>query len=840
MAMNHPVLDEKVLQVCKHLGSLPTKMTPKVFISRFLQSGHSDLPLLRGHWAGDKGIDTTMELVRTLRGVITKTSIGQCAWNTFIQAEAIDILVKQEPPRGNYPNGGFHSASTVGEDFFTPEAKEVHERQLTVQHMPFLFGMLMGMLKRVGCKPVTEEDEEVLCPDNSSATEVSLDPMTLPDEASDMFYELVPSTQDRFYHRSQRIATTIVSMLAFARNRRQYGLQLHNSVRFFSTGISERVQEYLNYIGLSSARTTGMAALETLAKESAGTLKEIVATHTSLPIAPSICIDNIDIEQRVHQSSVGNRSNIFRGTWGYIHLPDRKLIQTLDLSELNLLAYNQSLKTVASMTIEPQMFLPTESEEQVEIKVWKSQIAKVLSEYISTPIDKSTAVPLNPPVVEQISHEAPKLHMFKLMDASDNSAEGVGQVFRLIVEQSGLSVEEFFGRFQPMDGDLGTVQNFNCLRSQRSPSSVPQNRLDNVLFQLGASHTLWNVASTIFTHHFGTPTDMTNCGAWQHLEALGFPSEKAIQKKDFTLMVNQMERIFEAMVLYLLRVIMNTNSHNWTGNKTCIPSDQFNAIVEACYERFFSTQARSNAASQSCPKLSNTLLKLHDFSTVVEAKRSMKAGDVGRLLLIWKKWSLMAQSLPGITNYSSYLPRMVLLLTVISTPSLSKYLKHNLLFSPTGRPNHFVAKDNWLEIQNYWLKFLFNRSGNGTNIDRLRDLISPNIFLLQRMFHSLKEDCGAKLVRQSHKNILPANSILMFTQMANNRDIISQYSHSKGQVITKVNNTYVLGIKKMKKTLSQQGNQGAKFKKHLLQITTENDIDVVNEGEEEEPTSSDM
>ncbi|KAA1064355.1 hypothetical protein PGTUg99_018734 [Puccinia graminis f. sp. tritici] len=131
-------------------------------------------------------------------------------------------------------------------------------------------------------------------------------------------------------------------------------------------------------------------------------------------------------------------------------------------------------------------------------------------------------------------------------------------------------------------------------------------------------------------------------------------------------------------------------------------------------------------------------------------------------------------------------------------------------------------------------------SGNGTNIDRLRDLISPNIFLLQRMFHSLKEDCGAKLVRQSHKNILPANSILMFTQMANNRDIISQYSHSKGQVITKVNNTYVLGIKKMKKTLAQQGNQGAKFKKHLLQITTENDMDVVNEGEEEEPTSSDI
>jgi hypothetical protein len=143
--------------------------------------------------------------------------------------------------------------------------------------------------------------------------------------------------------------------------------------------------------------------------------------------------------------------------------------------------------------------------------------------------------------------------MLKLMDASDNSAEGIGQVFQSIIKQSGLVPEDFFSRLQPMDGDLGTVQNFNCLQSQRLPSAVPQNRMDNVFFQLGAAHTLWNIGSNIFSHHFGNPTDQTNCGAWQHLEALGFPSEKAIQKKDFTVMINQMERIFEAIVYYCLR-----------------------------------------------------------------------------------------------------------------------------------------------------------------------------------------------------------------------------------------------------------------------------------------------
>jgi hypothetical protein len=143
--------------------------------------------------------------------------------------------------------------------------------------------------------------------------------------------------------------------------------------------------------------------------------------------------------------------------------------------------------------------------------------------------------------------------MLKLMDVSDNSAKGVGQVFELLMGQLGLTVEEFFGRIQPMDGDLGTVQNFNCLRSQRAPSAYPQDQLNNIIFQLGVSHTLWNIASAIFSHHFGNASDSKDCGAWQYLQALGFPAEKAIQKKDFTLMVNQMEKVLESMLYYCLR-----------------------------------------------------------------------------------------------------------------------------------------------------------------------------------------------------------------------------------------------------------------------------------------------
>jgi hypothetical protein len=182
----------------------------------------------------------------------------------------------------------------------------------------------------------------------------------------------------------------------------------------------------------------------------------------------------------------------------------------------------------------------------------KSGNAKVFREQIATPIDETLAIPTLPPDVELISHLAPEIHMLKLMDASDNSAEGICQVFQSMIQQTGLTSEGFFGRFQLLDGDLATIQNFHCLRNQCTPSAFPEYRMDNIYFQLGASHTLWNISSTLFTHHFGDPSNMLDCGAWQHLEALGFSLHKAIQKKDFTLMVNQMERVFEALICYCL------------------------------------------------------------------------------------------------------------------------------------------------------------------------------------------------------------------------------------------------------------------------------------------------
>jgi hypothetical protein len=97
------------------------------------------------------------------------------------------------------------------------------------------------------------------------------------------------------------------------------------------------------------------------------------------------------------------------------------------------------------------------------------------------------------------------------------------------------------------------------------------------------------------------------------------------------------------------------------------------------------------------------------------------------------------------------------------------------------------------------------------------------------MFHSLKQECGTNIIHQSHKNNIPLTSIQMFTLMANNRDLLAIFPKKATHVIkTKVGNTYILGIKKMKMQLVAHD---AKFKQNIMSLSTGN---MEPEGEDEE------
>jgi hypothetical protein len=175
--------------------------------------------------------------------------------------------------------------------------------------------------------------------------------------------------------------------------------------------------------------------------------------------------------------------------------------------------------------------------------------------------------------------------------------------------------------------------------------------------------------------------------------------------------------------------------------KPQMDSSHWNQIIKTFYNKYFTGEAHINAYEKCCieksektpkasPQLSNTLIQLQEFSTVVEANQAMKAGNIGSLLNIWKLWLVLSQGLKGLHNYLSYLPHTILLFDEVLNPSQSKLFRHLLLFSPSGKDNHYMFKDGYLKVQNYWLKHVYSQSGQGKQMDRLKDVFSLNIDLV--------------------------------------------------------------------------------------------------------------
>lgn len=134
------------------------------------------------------------------------------------------------------------------------------------------------------------------------------------------------------------------------------------------------------------------------------------------------------------------------------------------------------------------------------------------------------------------------------------------------------------------------------------------------------------------------------------------------------------------------------------------------SIIDECYDRYFGLDSLEAASKTGDWTLYNLRLRLRDFATIVEGDQAMRAGDIGRTLSMWKRWALMAQGLKGLSHYAIHLPRFILILQKFLPPKIAKAIKHSLLIPTGGRDGHWVAKDFYLEIQNYWLKYFYNNS----------------------------------------------------------------------------------------------------------------------------------
>ncbi|KAI7937705.1 hypothetical protein MJO29_015020 [Puccinia striiformis f. sp. tritici] len=782
-------------------------LTPKKYLIGLLTHSHPDIVLKRSLWHSAQGHDSTFEIVDLIRQSVCSEAEGQARWQKYILAQAEECVQQEGKRYGEFKKGPYLSSSTITTDFLSPESKASREDAVAKNEMPFFYNLTKSRLLCQLDNTTTNSMDYNSDDETASNFSDMSDDLAEPQDTCVLCYTPLERREKRVHV----VAANISSMVQFISNRRVNALQMFNSLLFLACGLSERINSYLSFIGISSSRKTAQKALVTLGLQAEQNIIS-KASPSASPFGPLICIDNVDLEQSVRSKSINRENRMFHGTWGYLHTIDSKVLATINPLDLTLQSYKNSIAQSTHLVIKPALLIPSNDKNLHLNSVIKSQIARVLLGHLVCQIGGQTKIPLHPPAIDPITPHVPDITMLKLMVASNNSSEGIADVFESIINQTDMNPKEFYQELRVFEGDLGTCMLIESLRTLRRPSDFIENSLSNcVTLILGASHILWNFAQAFFLMHFGDHTNSQDLGAWHTMSALGIPSERPVLKKDFTLMISNLTKVHEATILQCLMTVMGANDAPLPSEKAPLSKGDIDSIIELCYERYFSPNALRQATTIKDQKHINLLLRLRDFATVVECNRSMRAGDIGRLMNVWRRWSIMAQGIKGLNKYAIHLPRMVLLLTRVLPPGLRLVLCHSLLISPKGRPGHFVAKDFYLEVQNYWLKYFYNNTGRGTEIHRLMEVYSINISMLQSLVNNTKGHSGLANIYQSHKNLITHNSLKSFLQMARQYNICSIVSNRRGAIQPPIPDIDALGMDFIVKDFEQGGGKINRF-----------------------------
>ncbi|KAH9822991.1 hypothetical protein DFH28DRAFT_1118339 [Melampsora americana] len=746
--LGNPQPQESMLlveRVCRYLKK--QNSDTKSFLLSYLRSPNEKIVTRRKQWGSVKhGWDTTEQILDEIDKVVNQKVDCQAKWNEWVLRKAKVIVAQQNPPQGSL----FININKLETNFFEHQNK-IKREETIVKSMSFMHELISFKLKHAhaawkakrnqraaknnGGTVVSDGSESES--DVGSESDACINPGSLQDSAQGYFFQKPKDRVESAKTRLKTIAATMTHMLAFACNRRCNALQVENTITLLACGVSERVNQYLQQIGLSASRKSALRGLLVLSKEKAMSIKKRVKIDAT--------------------------SKTFHGTWGYAHYLDPKILCDLNTEECTVATFQKTLTKDCKQAIDSGDLLPDQNEQKRWVLTLKNQVARVLSHYMKRPDKYKTCKILNLAPIDQVEAKKPDIDMLKLMDSSDNGSDGIAALYDKLIKQTGLLPEDFANRLQVIEGDLGTCLNFRGLESQRVPSKFADEGLSHLVMVPGAGHTLWNILQAILLHHWGDPSNKKDLGAWRTAVELGAAKkERPTAKKDFTSMIRLIEQVHEATITFGIFEVLGLPVGAVQDPIDMTP-EAFESTVENVFMTFLSGHAMQEARRNNDKKRIQLLLRMQDFATVVEANRAMSDRNIGRLLLMWKKWSVMSQGLKGLTHYSCYLPRT-------TWP-----LRGQRLFS--GGPE-LLAK------------------GPGTDIKRLKDTFSLTVGLLAFLVEKMKARAGQNMNRQSHKNRITGPSMIRFLNMAQN-ECLNQSTPNSIIPSGPIHDVYLLGTQKL-------------------------------------------
>jgi hypothetical protein len=119
--------------------------------------------------------------------------------------------VRQKPPSGIFPEGGYYSTKKITPEFFDDDKQDMREEELTQTHTPFLFNLLYNKMTQGRKKQsVEEEDKDPNGFEQLENEDQELDTNT----NSDFFREILVAPIHLDHHtRAKKVSTSVLIFL---------------------------------------------------------------------------------------------------------------------------------------------------------------------------------------------------------------------------------------------------------------------------------------------------------------------------------------------------------------------------------------------------------------------------------------------------------------------------------------------------------------------------------------------------------------------------------------------------------------------------------------------------
>ncbi|KAK7016011.1 hypothetical protein R3P38DRAFT_3321516 [Favolaschia claudopus] len=538
---------------------------------------------------------------------------------------------------------------------------------------------------------------------------------------------------------TKRVFTTVCAMMSLLRSQKANNFQAVIALLLLGSGAAKREIEVFAHAGISLSYKSVMNYIKTLSQEG---IRQFRAVFRSCMC--SIVWDNLNIAFRVESQRLDSKNHFDNGTTATlipVYNPftgkNRTPRGTLPLS---MKPDRTSSNSTFSWTAADTLPSPADAAKLEECLRW--QLKDNALQHIPELAHLRDALG-RCPEVEQIQVHKTEQFPLPAMHEDESSIDGTLAVHEAIFRHLDTPSEDLESHGLVIShGDLLTDNLVNTIEASRrnTPDVLESTRALTRLF--GIFHAKMAGNRLVVNEHWGKPNATIPGGlCWEHTQLLqrkpisaGWKSKKAAPWKP----CHELLQISTA------------------GHATF---SDFEQVADKVYASLYTTAAYDQACSDEeahrDPAFENSVLYNRDSLLYLLLVSSIKAGDIGRVVLVFRIWAVIMRTPKTMPKYADAFFETLGRLNSYN-PVLRKFLLHNWLVNLRGIIDGFKEVDLLQEHQNFWAKIIYNAKGVNRSWEWL-SRITVCIFVLRDAMKTVQStfkipDYGTKHTVPDMKN----------------------------------------------------------------------------------------